>query len=180
MTGSARAAAVSPARAVAYAVVRRVFEQEAWADRALHGEAARAGVDARDRAFAMQLSYGVVQRAATLDHLIEVLARRPVARLDAAVLAALRLGVFQLAFLDGVAAHAAVGESVELAKADAPRGAGLVNAVLRRASREARALAAALPDGTAAEAAVRHSHPLWIAELWFGALGPEAARATAA
>jgi 16S rRNA (cytosine967-C5)-methyltransferase len=177
MTGTGRAAPVSPARAVAYAVVRRVFEQDAWADRALHGEVGRAGLDARDRAFATQLAYGVVQRAATLDHLIELLAQRPVAKLEPAVLAALRLGLFQLAFLDGVAAHAAVGESVELAKADSSRGAGLVNAVLRRAAREARALVAALPDRTAAEAAVRHSHPRWIAELWFDALGPEAARA---
>ena len=93
------------------------------------------------------------------------------------MLAALRLGAFQLAFLDGVAAHAAVGESVELAKAEAPRGAGLVNAVLRRAAREGRALVEALPDATPAEAALRHSYPPWIAELWFEALGPEAARA---
>ena len=177
MSGPRPAVSVSPARAVAYAVVRRVFEQEAWADRALHGEVRRAGLDARDRALATQLSYGVVQRAATLDHLIEVLARRPVAKLDAPVLAALRLGVFQLALLDGVAAHAAVGESVELAKADSPRGAGLVNAVLRRAAREGRGLAAALPDATPAEAAVRHSYPLWVAERWFAELGPEAARA---
>ena len=177
MTAPGRAASVSPARAVAYAVVRRVFEQQAWADRALHGEARRAPLDARDRALATQLVYGVVQRVATLDHLIEVLARRPVAKLDPAVLAALRLGIFQLAFLDAVAAHAAVGESVELAKADSPRGAGLVNAVLRRAAREARGLADALPETTAAEAAVRHSHPRWVAELWFDALGPETARA---
>ncbi len=138
---------MSPARAVAYAVVRRVFEQEAWADRALHGEVARAGLDARDRALATQLAYGVVQRAATLDHVIERLARRPVARLEPAVLAALRLGAFQLAFLDGIAAHAAVGESVELAKSASPRGAGLVNAVLRRAAGEARAIVEALPEG---------------------------------
>ena len=177
MTGPGQAVSVSPARAVAYAVVRRVFEQEAWADRALHGEARRAGLDARDRALATQLAYGSVQRVATLDHLIEAMARRPVARLEPAVLAALRLGAFQLAFLDGVAAHAAVGESVELAKADAPRGAGLVNAVLRRTAREGRALVEALPEGTAAEAAVRHSHPRWVAELWFEALGAEAARA---
>ena len=167
MRASGATSAVSPARAVAYSVVRRVFEQEAWADRALHGEAGRSGLDPRDRALATQLVYGVVQRAATLDHLIAALAGRPVARLEPAVLAALRLGAFQLVFLDGVAAHAAVGESVELAKADAPRGAGLVNAVLRRAAREGRALVDALPDGTPAEAAVRHSHPRWIAELWF-------------
>ena len=71
------------------------------------------------------------------------------------MLAALRLGVFQLTFLDRVPAHAAVGESVELAKADAPRGAGLVNAVLRRAAREARPLVDALPDAHAGAGGAR-------------------------
>ena len=168
---------VAPARACAYAVVRRVFEEGAWADRALHGEARRLALDARDFALATRLTFGTVQRVATLDHVIEALARRPVARLDAPVLAALRLGVFQLAFLDRVPAHAAVGEAVELVKADAPRGAGLVNAVLRRAVREARALVAALPESTPAEAALRHSHPEWIARLWWDALGAGEARA---
>jgi 16S rRNA (cytosine967-C5)-methyltransferase len=177
MTGTGRAATVSPGRAVAYAVLRRVFEQEAWTDRALHGEVRRAGLDGRDRALATQLAYGTVQRVATLDHLIATLAARPVERLQPPLLAALRLGAFQLVFLDGVADHAAVGESGELAKVDAPRGAGLVNAVLRRAAREGRALVEALPEATPAEAALRHSHPEWIAELWFDALGPEDARA---
>src|SRR5688500_16430505 len=169
MRRGATVTSVSPARAVAYAVLRRVFEQDAWADRALHGEASRAGLDARDRALATQLAYGAVQRATTLDHVIATLASRPVERLQPPLLAALRLGTFQLVFLDGVAAHAAVGEAVELAKAEAPRGAGLVNAVLRRAAREGRALVEALPDDSPAEAALRHSHPAWIAELWFGA-----------
>jgi 16S rRNA (cytosine967-C5)-methyltransferase len=166
---------VAIARACAYAVVRRVFEEGAYADQALHAEAA--GLEPRDRALATRLAYGVVQRRATLDHVIETLADRPVQRLDAGVLAALRLGVLQLAFLDRIPAHAAVTESVELAKRDSRGGAGLVNAVLRRAAREARPIVAALPDGTPAEAALRHSHPLWIAELWFDALGPDAARA---
>src|SRR3954447_3380041 len=167
---------ISPARACAYAVIRRVFEQEAWADRALHGEARRVRLDARDLALATQLSYGTVQRVATLDHVIERLAGRPPARLDRPVLAALRLGLFQLTFLDRVPAHAAVGESVELAKRDAPRGAGLVNAVLRRAVKEARPLVAALPDTTASQAALVHSHPEWIAELWVETFGAETAR----
>src|SRR4051794_35267101 len=166
---------VSPARVVAYAVVRRVFEQDAWADRALHGEARRLQLDTRERALATQLAFGTVQRAATLDYVIERLTGGR--KLEPAVRAALRLGVFQLAFLDRVPAHAAVGESVELAKADAPRGAGLVNAVLRRAAREARPLIEALPDETPAQAALKHSHPEWIAELWFGALGAAHARA---
>ena len=154
-----------------------MFEEGAYADRALHSEVARLGLPPRDRALAMQLAYGVVQRRATLDHVIETLAGRSISKLEPAVVAALRLGVFQLAFLDRVPAHAAVGESVELAKASSRRGATLVNAVLRRAAREARALVEALPEATPAEAALRHSHPLWIAELWFDALGADTARA---
>jgi 16S rRNA (cytosine967-C5)-methyltransferase len=161
----------------ALAVTRRVFEQGAYADRALHGEARRLDLSARDRALAMRLAYGVVQRRDTLDHVIVTLAGRPLAKLEPAVLAALRLGVLQLAFLDRVPAHAAVTESVELAKRESRAGAGLVNAVLRRAAREARAMVEALPDATPAEAALRHSYPIWIAGLWFDALGPEAARA---
>jgi 16S rRNA (cytosine967-C5)-methyltransferase len=167
----------SPARRCAYAVIRRVFEDGAWADRALRGEAERLALDARDLALATRLAYGAVQRRATLDHVAETLAGRPLERLEAAVVAALRLGIFQLAYLDRVPAHAAVGESVELAKADSRGGAGLVNAVLRRAAREARPLIAALPEDTPQTAALRHSHPEWIAALWWEALGPDAARA---
>jgi 16S rRNA (cytosine967-C5)-methyltransferase len=177
---SARPAVVSPARSCAYAVLRRVFEQGAWADRALHGEARRRRLDPRERALATRLAYGAVQRKATLDHVAAALAGRPVERLDAPVRAVLRLGLFQLTYLDRVPPHAAVTESVELAKADAPRAAGLVNAVLRRGAQEAKDLVAALPESTPAEAALRHSHPLWIAELWFDALGPEDARAAMA
>ena len=86
------------ARAVcAYAVLRRVFEDGAYADRALHAEAKQ--LDARDRALAMRLAYGAVQRKGTLDHLIERLAERPPARLDARLLAALRLGLYELLYL---------------------------------------------------------------------------------
>jgi 16S rRNA (cytosine967-C5)-methyltransferase len=153
-----------------------VFEQDAWADRALHGEARRLRLDTRERALATQLAFGTVQRAATLDHVIERLTGGR--ELEPAVRAALRLGVFQLAYLDRVPAHAAVGESVELAKADAPRGAGLVNAVLRRAAREGRdALLGPLHDRDPAGAALLHSVPLWLAEQWWSELGPETARA---
>ncbi len=67
---------VSPARRVAFAVLRRVFEEGAFADRALRSESE--GLDERDRALARQLAYGSVQRARTLDHAIETLGRRPV------------------------------------------------------------------------------------------------------
>jgi 16S rRNA (cytosine967-C5)-methyltransferase len=167
----------TPARACAFIVAQRVFEHGAYADRALHAEARRLNLDPRERALATRLSYGIVQRRDTLDHVIAALAGRPVSKLEPAVLAALRLGVLQLAFLDRIPAHAAVTESVELAKRESRGGAGLVNAVLRRAAREARAIVAALPDRTPAEAALRHSHPRWIAALWFDALRPDDARA---
>ena len=67
-----------PLGACAYAVIRRVFEEGAYADRALHGEARRHALQPRDRALATRLAYGVVQRRATLDHVIETLAGRPV------------------------------------------------------------------------------------------------------
>lgn len=170
---------VAPARRVAYRVIRRVFEQGAYADRALHAEAAAAQLDGRDRGLAMALAYGTVQRRRTLDHLIDALSSRPADKLDPPARAALELGIFQLALLDGIAPHAAVHESVELVKAESGgRGAaGLVNAVLRRAVREAPALLGALTDDTPEQAAVLYSVPDWLAALWFEQFGAAAARA---
>jgi 16S rRNA (cytosine967-C5)-methyltransferase len=165
----------SAARRAAYTVVRRVFEQGAYADRALRRVTER--LDGRERAFATQLAYGTVQRKGTLDFLAARFAQRPVEQLDAPALAAIRLGLYQLAYLDGVPAHAAVDESVDLVKADAPRAAGFVNAVLRRAAREAREVVAALPEGTPEEAAIAHSVPRWLAGMWFQQLGGDDARA---
>jgi 16S rRNA (cytosine967-C5)-methyltransferase len=168
---------VSPGRRVAYATVRRVFEHDAFADRAFAAEAACLELDGRERSFAMALAYATVQRRATLDHVIARLANRPPRKLDPPVLAALRLGLAQLLLLDGVAEHAAVHESVELAKGDGRSGSGLVNAVLRRATREGREILGALDDATPASAAILHSVPEWLAELWWAQLGPERARA---
>lgn len=163
------------ARVCAFAVLRRVFERGAYADRALQSEARE--LDARDRALAMRLAYGAVQRRGTLDHLIERLAGRPVARLDPPVLAALRLGLYELLYLRGAPDRAVVADAVELAKRTGRSGHGLVNAVLRRATREGAALLDALRDDTPAQAAVMHSHPEWIARLWWAQLGADGARA---
>jgi 16S rRNA (cytosine967-C5)-methyltransferase len=167
---------VSPARRAAFAVLRRVLEDGAYADRALRSESA--GLDERDRALARRLAYGSVQRARTLDHAIETLGRRPVRKLDPPVLAALRLGCYQLAFLDGVPRYAAVNESVELVRtARLERAVPFANAVLRRLAEGARALCVSLPEQTALQAALRHSYPDWIAETWWRELGPDDARA---
>jgi 16S rRNA (cytosine967-C5)-methyltransferase len=176
----------SKARTCAYTVLRRVFERGAYADLALRAEARE--LDARDRALAMRLSYGAVQRRGTLDYLIERLAERPLKRLDASVLAALRLGLYELLYLGGAPDHAVVADAVELAKVGGTkaahhggraegRGHGLVNAVLRRATRDGAALLDELDDRTPEGAALKHSHPEWIARLWWDQLGAEDARA---
>ena len=154
----------------------RVFEEGAYADRAFAAEAA--GLDPRDRAFAQRIAYGAVQRVRTLDYAIEEIGGRPVAALDVPVRAALRLGAYELAFLDGVPARASVNEAVELVRAaGASRATGLVNAVLRKAAERIRPLVAALPEGAAHEAALKHSYPDWIAETWWREWGPEEALA---
>jgi 16S rRNA (cytosine967-C5)-methyltransferase len=164
------------ARSVAFETVRRVSEG-AYADRAFRAEADRAALSPQDRAFAQQLAYGTVQRRGTLDHVIAALASRPLDKLDPPLLDALRLGVYQLLYMGSVPDHAAVGETVEIAKRGGRSGAGLVNAVLRRATREGRALVDAIGDDTPAAAALLHSHPLWIAQMWWELLGAEDARA---
>jgi 16S rRNA (cytosine967-C5)-methyltransferase len=157
-------------RQVAHAVLRRVFDEGAFADRAFRAEAE--SLAPRDRAFAQRLVYGTVQRRATLDHMIGVFSSR---ELDPGVRDALRLGLYQLLFLDGVADHAAVSESVELAKGRG--GDKLVNAVLRRAQREGPALLEAISDETPEGAALKHSHPEWLVRMWWDELGPDETRA---
>ena len=117
----------------------RVFEEDAYADRAF-GRAAE-GLDSRDRALAQQIAFGTVERARTLDHGIEALGRRPVRKLDPPVRAALRIDAYQLAYLDGVPARAAVNESVELVRAAGlERAVAFTNAVMRRCAEGLRPL----------------------------------------
>jgi 16S rRNA (cytosine967-C5)-methyltransferase len=156
----------SASRAVAHRVLVRVFEEGAYADRAFVDEAA--DLDARDRAFAQRIAYGAVQRVRTIDHALEGIGGRTMAKLDVPVRAALRLGAYELGFLDGVPARASVNEAVELVRGSgAARATGLVNAVLRRSAEQLRALVDALPEEMPEEAALKHSYPDWIARTWW-------------
>ena len=180
---SAAPGRVSPARALAFATIRASFEDGAFTERAFRAEADRSDLDGRHRAQAQRLAYGAVQRRGTSDVAIERLAGRSTKLLDPPVLAALRLGLYELLFADATPDHAAVDQAVELTKAGgAAHASGLVNAVLRRAGRERAQLTAALldDDSTPAAAAVAHSAPPWLAQMWWDELGPEAARAALA
>jgi 16S rRNA (cytosine967-C5)-methyltransferase len=161
---------VSPARAAAYETVFRVFEQDAYADRVLR--TAVASLDQRDRAFAQRLAYGSIQRVRTLDYAIEQLGRRPVRKLDPPVRAALRLGAYELGFMQ-TPRHAAVNEAVELVRsARLERAVAFTNAVLRRVADGIGALLESLPEG-----ALKHSYPDWVEEVWTRDFGREQALA---
>ena len=165
---------VSPARRAAFETVRRVFEDDAYADRAFR--AAVEGVEPRERALAQRLAYGTVQRVRTLDHGIEQLGGRPVEKLDPPVRAALRLGAYQLGYSE-VAVHAAVNETVELVRAAGlERAVKFANAVMRRLALGLRELLDALPEESPEHAALRHSYPDWVGEVWWRDLGAEQAR----
>ena len=168
-----------PARQLAFETIRATFEREAHTELAFRQAADAAGLDGRERAQAQRLSYGAVQRRGTIDAALERLVDRPLREIDPPVLAGLRLGVYELLFADGTPDHAAVDQAVELVKrAGAPHASGFVNAVLRRVGREREALVEALlsDDSTPESAAVKHSAPLWLAQMWWRELGPEDAR----
>ena len=163
-------ASIAPARRVAYTVVRRVFEDSAYADRVLESEGAE--LDSRDRALAQRLAYGTVQRARTIDYGLEQIGGRPVRKLDPPVLAALRLAGYELAWSDAPA-HAVADDAVELVRAARlERATAFTNAVARRLATSFRGLVASLPDG-----ALKESYPDWIAEVWERDFGGEEALA---
>jgi 16S rRNA (cytosine967-C5)-methyltransferase len=170
---------IAPARTLAFETLRASFEQEAHTERFFREAADRAGLEGRERAQAQRLAYGGVQRRGTADAAIEKLAERSTRLLDPPVIAALRLGLYELLFADATPDHAAVDQAVELVKgAGAAHASGLVNAVLRRAARERTTLTSALldDDSTPEAAAVAHSAPLWLARMWWEELGAESAR----
>ncbi|HVG30008.1 MAG TPA: 16S rRNA (cytosine(967)-C(5))-methyltransferase RsmB [Pyrinomonadaceae bacterium] len=173
--GRARAVAqkarqVSPARGAAFEVLRRVEEESAFASVLLaHMTAA---LSQQDRALCYELTLGALRWQLWLDTAISHFAGRGAGTLDAPVRRALRLGLYQLRFLTRVPASAAVNESVNLAHAHGMRAAaGLVNAVLRRATREPDFDPAGLARDELERVAVATSHPAWLVARWAAEFG---------
>ena len=159
------------ARAVAHDVLVRVETEDAFADVLLAHRLAGDALAPNDRALATELVYGTLVWQGRLDHFLRALLHEPLERLDPPVRAALRLGLYQLRVLERVPAYAAVDGSVRLA---GRRASGLVNAVLRRATREAEPT---LPADPIDSLAVEWSHPRWLVERWVAELGADEAAA---
>lgn len=166
--------AISPARKAAFDVLLAVERGKAHADDLLRAPAVDA-LSPADRHLATTLVLGVIRWQILLDDRLKLLTKTG-KKLDPEVAIALRMGAFQLRFLDRIPAHAAIDESVELTKRSGHRFAsGLVNAVLRKLA--AAVPAPKLPEETPAEIALAQAHPAWLVERWARFYGLTATRA---
>ncbi|MCA2979296.1 MAG: 16S rRNA (cytosine(967)-C(5))-methyltransferase RsmB, partial [Myxococcaceae bacterium] len=165
-----------PARALAIQVLARVAATDAYLNVVLDSVLDEfQPKDPRDAGLVTELCYGATRRRLTLDFALGTVADRKLESIEDKVLAALRLGAYQL-FFTRVPKHAAVGETVAALKAvGLDRASGFVNAILRRLSAlEAPPLPTLDPLETLA---VQTSHPAWLVRRWQRQFGPERARA---
>ena len=170
--------AVQPARRIALDVLRAVREDDAYANLLLPQRIREARLDAADAGLATELTYGTLRMRGYYDRVIEIAAGRPVSEIDPIVLDILELGCHQLLSLR-TATHAAVNESVELARGAASRSAtGFVNGVLRAVTRRDLAEWEQLVLDEAGDhdsrLAAEYSHPEWIVRAFRRALAADA------
>jgi len=169
--------AVSPARGEAFAILLALESAKSHADDLLRGQRVSA-LSAQDRNLCTTLVMGTLRWQIRLDALIRSLLAKPNARLDLEIRIALRLGALQLLFLDRIPAHAAIGESVALAKSTGHKFAsGMVNAVLRKVAASPKPAPLSLPNLTPAQLAEATAHPVWMVKRWVANFGLEAAYA---
>ncbi len=155
---------ISPARAAAFEIIERVALTDAHSDDLLHSSRLT-DLSQPDRNLTTTLVLGVLRWQIALDALIQPLLSRPDIELASPVATAIRLGVFQLRYLDRIPAHAALSESVELVRsAGHGHAAGMVNAILRKLTRTAPPRIPLIE--TTAALALRLSHPLWLFTRW--------------
>ncbi len=150
------------ARYVAFRALERCEKYKAWSATVLDTLLRGSGLSDRDAALATRLFLGVLQNESFLDARLELFCK---SKTEPRIRMILRIGAYQLLFMDKIPAHAAVSETVDLCRAvGLERGASLVNAVLRRLAENKDALPPIHGEGSAAYLSVRYSHPLWLAE----------------
>jgi 16S rRNA (cytosine967-C5)-methyltransferase len=159
-------------REIAARVLRRRSNSPDYVETLLEQELARAGLSRLDRSLCQELVYGIVRHEMTLDWLIaRKTSPRPQER-GAQLL--LRMGLYQIFWLQRIPAHAAVHETVELAKrTGCGAKTGFLNAVLRGCLREREAIARQLETLKKEDPAAGYSHPAWLVERWQARWGPE-------
>lgn len=166
---------MSHPRQVAVVALNEIERKDTYADVALQRQLAKSRLTGGDRALATELVYGVVRRRRSLDAVIDQFARKPAHQQAPELRVLLRLGLYQLIYLDRVAAALAVDSTVELAKTQGLGGlAKVVNGILRQYLRQRtpeNPLAISLPENPVSRLGVRHSYPDWIVQQWSESLG---------
>src|SRR6266404_1091322 len=159
--------AVSAARSVAFEILLRVEREESYAAELLHSERL-AKLSSRDHGLATELVMGVLRWQSLLDQRLAAASSQKLERLDGEVLAALRMGVYQLQFLSRVPARAAIFEAVELVKTARKRSAApFVNAVLRKVAANQPDVFRGVQGATDAKMlAANSAHPAWLVARW--------------
>jgi 16S rRNA (cytosine967-C5)-methyltransferase len=155
-------------------VLVRLDETDVRFETAMREDRGLAELDGRDAALAWELAAGTTRRRRSLDAVLAAFSDHPLDRMAAPTLAALRLGAYQLLFLERVPKHAAVDESVGLARTRGRRTAGFVNAVLRRVAAEGASMLTRLGGGeSVVSLGVRLSYPDWLVARWVEEWGAE-------
>lgn len=165
-------------REVALDVLVAVEEREAYSNLLLDHALKESGLSARDRGLATELVYGTIQRRLTLDWILNDLVKKGVFSLDPWVRQLLRMGVYQLRYLDRIPDRAVVHETVSIAKKRGHRGiSGLANGVLRSYQRRRREWQLPAQPETHRELALVTSHPEWLVRRLSGVYGMEETKA---
>ena len=169
---------ISPARAAAFDILLRVEQQAAYASELLHSDRLDK-LSPADRGLAMEIVIGVLRWQSRLDSVIAASSSRPLSKLDAQVLIALRIAAYQVQFLSRVPARAAINDSVDMVKrAGKTSAAPFANAVLRKVSDSKPMAPTAEGDSlTVSELAMAYAHPAWLVERWAAQFGVTNARA---
>lgn len=167
------------ARMAALLALTKIEEEGAFSNLALSEVFARHDIDSRDRGLATEITYGVVSYKLTLDWLIAQVAGRPAEKLDRPVLLVLRIGFYQLFYLDRIPPAAVVHTTVELIKKTKKRAlASFVNGVMRGALRKKDALPWPSPqDDLLANLSLTYSHPPWMIRRWLSRMAEAETRA---
>ena len=163
------------AREISLLALNDCQRQGGWSDAILKKRLASAGLDSRDGALATQLCFGVLQNRMLLDFYLSHFSNLPLKRMEGRVVEALRLGAYQMLFLDRIPHSAAVNASVELTRKHCknPRAAGMVNGILRNLERNLDSLPTIPQTDPVSYLSTVHSHPEWLVRELLTALGSE-------
>lgn len=160
------------ARSAALEALEKCLKSGAWSGAAIDNTIKRSSLDSREASLASRICLGVLQNLNYCDYCIGLYYNKPVNKLENKVLNILRIGAYQLLFLDKIPARAAVNECVELCRnSGCSRASGLVNAILRRLSERSERFPVVPGEGSSSYLSIRYSHPKWLIEKIIGLKG---------